>query len=112
MRAPVAIAALALFVSGCATYTWSRLDTPPDVVAREQAECDTLARSAANDVTFSALPRFYGVGGPWPYAGWGAFGYPYWGPAGDPMWRLEAEQRLTDRCMRDRGFELRRTPKS
>jgi hypothetical protein len=112
MRAPVAFALLALLVSGCATYTWSRPDTAPDAVARQQAECSTLARGAAEDMTFSALPRFYGVATPWPYAGWGAWGNPSWGPVGDPMWRMEAEQRLIDRCMRDHGFELRRIPKS
>ena len=109
MRRVVAIAALAALTSGCATYSWYRADTPADVTARDRADCDDLAREAARDVGFSAFPRLYGPGRPWPAFGWSD---PYWGPAGDPLWRMDVEQRLQDQCMRSRGYDLQRSPKA
>jgi hypothetical protein len=113
MRGMIALAALALLASGCATYAWSRPDTPPDLAAQDEAECAQLARDAARDIAFSAFPRLYA--GPmrsWPHAGWGAWGDPYWwGPASDPLWQMDVEQRIHDRCMRNRGYDLYRVPK-
>lgn len=108
----LALAAFCLLLSGCATYEWYRANTPPDVVAQEQADCYALARDAARDIAVSAFPRLYGPG-PWPYAGWGVWGDPYWGwgPMSDPLWQLDAQQTIHDRCMRGRGYELRRVPK-
>lgn len=115
MRGVIAAATLALLTSGCATYAWYRPGTPPELAAQDQAECYELAREAARDIAFSAWPRFYGPwflgpGPPWPYPGWGAWGDPYWGPASDPLWRMDIEQRILDRCMRLRGYDLRREP--
>jgi hypothetical protein len=117
MRGLIAVAALAVVASGCATYSWYRPGTPPDLAAQDEAECRQLARGAAQDIALSALPRFYGPrfygpGAPWPYEGWGGWGDPYWGPASDPLWRLDVEQRIHDRCMRSRGYDLYREPKT
>ena len=103
-----AVAAIALLTSGCATYSWYRSDTPPDVVARDQAECYDLARASSVDVPFSTFPGAYGPR-PWPAVG-GVDPYP--GLAGDPLWRTETDQRRQDQCMRGRGYELRRAPKA
>jgi hypothetical protein len=107
MRRMMMVATLALVTSGCATYSWYRADTPPDVAARDQAECHELARDSAREVPFSAFPRSYGPARPWPSVGWND---PYWGPASDPLWRMDVEQRLQDDCMRSRGYELQRAP--
>lgn len=111
MRGVIAIAGLALLTSGCATYSWSRADTPPEVVARDQAECYDLARDSARDITFSAFPRLYGPPRPWPTLG-SPWSDPYWGPAGDPLARMDVEQRIHERCMRSRGYDLQREPKT
>jgi hypothetical protein len=105
----MAITALAIVTSGCATYSWYRADTPPDVTARDQADCYDLARESARDVGFSAFPRLYGPARPWPSLGWGE---PYWSPASDPLRRMDVEQRLQDECMRSRGYDLQRAPKA
>lgn len=93
---------------------WYRPDTPPDLAAQDEAECQKLARGAAQDIAFSAFPRLYaGPLPPWRYAGWGPWGDPYWGsPIGDPLWQAEVEQRIHDRCMRSRGYDLYRVPKN
>jgi hypothetical protein len=111
MRRLIASAALALLTSGCATYSWYRADTPPDVAARDRTECSDLARDSVRDSTFSAFPRLYGPPRPWPTLGF-PWVDPYWGPAGDPLWRVDAEQRIQERCMRDRGYDLQREPKA
>ncbi len=114
MRRLMAIGALALLTTGCATYSWYRPDTPPELAARDQAECYDLARDSARDIAFSAFPRIYGAPRPWPTLGWPGWGFsdPYWGPAGDPLWRMEVEQRIHERCMRSRGYDLQREPKT
>ena len=110
MRRFIALTALALATSGCATYSWYRADTPADAVARDQAACYDVARQSAWDVGFSAFPRLYGPVRPWP---WPSAGYDAnWSPAGDPLARLAVEQRLHDDCMRSRGYELQRAPKA
>ena len=108
MRRLIALAVLALLTSGCATYSWYRPDTPPDMAARDRAECYDLARDSVRDISFTAFPRFYGPLHPWPMLGWSAWNDPYWGPGGDPLWRMDAEQRILDRCMRSRGYDLQR----
>jgi hypothetical protein len=101
MRRLIAIAGLVMLSSGCATYSWHRPETPPELAARDRAECYELARHSARDIAFSAFPRMYGP-----------VGYPYWGPYGDPLWRLDVEQRVQESCMRSRGYELQRDPKA
>jgi hypothetical protein len=111
MRGVIAGAALAVLTSGCATYSWYRADTPPELAAQDEAECHRLARDAARDIAFGAFP-LYGPIRPWPHTGWGGWGDQYWGPAGDPLWRMDVEQRIHDRCMRNRGYDLAREPKT
>lgn len=112
MRRLIATAGLALLLSGCATYAWYRPDTPPELAARDQAECYDFARDAARDIAFSAFPRLYGPPRPWPTLGWPGWYDPYWGPGGDPLWRMDVEQRIHDRCMRSRGYDLQREVKT
>lgn len=111
MRRLIAIAGLVMLSSGCATYSWYRPDTPPELAARDRAECYELARESTRDIAFSAFPRMYGSARSWP-----ALGYPgsdpYWGPFGDPLWRLDIEQRVQESCMRSRGYDLQREPKA
>jgi hypothetical protein len=117
MRKVIADAAVAIAVSGCASYSWYRPNTPAAVAAQDESDCLALARGSAYDIAVSAMPlaafphlygpRFYGPGWGWPYTGWGPWD-PYWGPAGDPLWRTEVEQRIYNRCMQTRGYELQR----
>ena len=109
MHRMLAIAAVAMLGSGCATYSWYRADTPADVTARDQADCYDVARESASHVAFSASPRLYGPGQPWTPLGGSE---PYWGPASGPVWRADVEQRLHEECMRRRGYDLRRAPKT
>ena len=111
-RRLIAMAGLALLTSGCATYSWYRPDTPPDLAARDTAECYDLARDSVRDIGFSAFPRFYGPPHPWPMTGWSAWSDPSWGPGGDPLWRMDVEQRILERCMRSRGYDLKRERKA
>jgi hypothetical protein len=111
MRRMIAIAGLAMLASGCATYSWYRADTPSEQAARDQAECYEFARDSTRDITFSAFPRLYGPPRPWPTLG-SPWSDPYWGPAGDPLARMDVEQRIHERCMRSRGYDLQRKPKA
>ena len=110
MRRLIAIAGLAVLTSGCATYSWYRPETPPDVTARDRAACSALARDSARDSTFSAFPRLYGPPRPRTTPGF-PWSDPYWGP-GDPLWRMDVEQRVEERCMRERGYDLQREQKA
>jgi hypothetical protein len=110
MRRLIAIAGLAMLTSGCATYSWYRPDTPPDLAARDKAECYELARDSARDIALSAFPRLHGPS--WPMLGYHPWSDPYWGPFGDPLWRLDVEQRVQESCMRSRGYDLQREPKA
>lgn len=103
----IAIGGLAILVSGCATYSWYRPDTPAELTARDQAECYEFARDTTRDIAFSAFPRFYGPVRPWPTLGWSGWYDPYWA-GGDPLWRMDVEQRIHDGCMRSRGYDLQR----
>jgi hypothetical protein len=49
--------------------------------------------------------KYSGIGAPWGYPPWQQVPYP------DPSWQVVAEQRMFDRCMRGRGYELMRTDK-
>jgi hypothetical protein len=107
----LAVAGLAMLTSGCATYAWFRPDTPPELAVQDEAECAQLARDAAYDIVFGTFPRMYaGPWRPWPHPGWWGWGDPYWWGPGDPLWRMDVEQRIHDRCMRNRGYELHRVP--
>jgi hypothetical protein len=87
----VAVLAAVLALSGCASYVWSRPGATPEVLARDQAQCQDEARYVAQDYD---RPGFH---------------------YGDPGWRqplppapsgLEIEQAHFGRCMESRGYRL------
>jgi hypothetical protein len=86
---PVIVAAL--LVCGCATYVWSRADATPEILARDQSECQEEARYAARGYDLSGFR----------WGGW-ARGQPL-----PPVQSgLEIEQELFRRCMEFRGYRL------
>ena len=98
MKQVFAIGLIAASVAGCASYTWYKPNAPADVVQRDERECRELAWKIASDYSF------WGPGFDWPSAS------PRWYPAADPMWRLDAEQRVLDRCMETKGYRLVKQP--
>ncbi|MBS0520843.1 MAG: hypothetical protein JSR90_19240 [Proteobacteria bacterium] len=78
---------------------WEKAGSDEKATAADLSDC----RRAARQEAFDAWPYF--VYGP-PYWGWGP---PYWGP---PYWsgvssdRFYNEGRLTDFCMRNKGYRL------
>ena len=102
MRRLLGTATLALVLGGCASYTWVKPDGTAETKTRDEQAC----RAEAHDLAFA-----YGVRGPG--APWGAppWQQPWSGPYADPSWQATAEQRVYERCMRGRGYELVRTDK-
>ena len=103
MRRMCLVATLALLLGGCASYAWVKPDATREVMARDEASCRAEARDLSSE---------YAYGG----AGVPSAGYPPWqgppmGPYADPSWRATAEQRVYERCMRGRGYDLVRTDK-
>lgn len=103
-RIIVGIALLTAGLSGCASYAWYKPDATPEAMARDQSECSHEARMLAWE---SELWR-----GPY----WADdFDRPSasrrWFPGPDPGWRMEAEQRIADRCMEVRGYRLVKQPR-
>jgi hypothetical protein len=101
----------AVVLAGCATYAWTKPGVTPDVVARDETECRAQARDLATASVFAPGPFWGPRWGPWgPGVGPGPF---WWGaPIGDPAWSLEVEQRVYDRCMAFKGYELVTVPKA
>jgi len=102
MRRVWLVATLALLLGGCASYAWVKPDATPEVVARDEASCHAEARELSSEYAWG------GAGAPW--------GYPPWqrlptGPYADPSWQATAEQRVYERCMRGRGYDLVRIDK-
>jgi hypothetical protein len=99
-----AIVAAAL-LGGCASYAWVRPDgaTPTLAATEDERFCRTEASNVVQDVRFSGFGTAYTPGAPWHWPWVGAPGY-YGGP--DLSWQLAAEQRVYDRCMRAKGYEL------
>ena len=102
MRHLLAGAALALVVGGCAPYAWQKPDATPEMKARDEETCRAEARSLAMEWAMG------GYGGPWTWSPWRR---PWTGPYADPTWQAQAEQRVFERCMQGRGYELVRTDK-
>ena len=100
MRRRLLAATLAMLLGGCASYAWVKPDATAEMTARDDAACRAEARDLA------ATGYVYGgVGAPWGYPPWQAV------PYADPSWQAAAEQRVYDRCMRGRGYDLVRTDK-
>jgi hypothetical protein len=94
------LAPLVMLLGGCASYAWVKPDATPEVTARDDAAC----RAEARDV---AMEYAYGRVGP-------AWGYPPYQrpyPSVDPGYNAAGEQRVYERCMRNRGYDLVRTDK-
>jgi hypothetical protein len=99
MRRRLLAATLVMLLGGCASYAWVKPDATAETAARDEAACRAEARDLATGYVYG------GVGAP--------LGYPPWQPGryADPSWQAAAEQRMYDRCMRGRGYELMRTDK-
>ncbi|HET7341496.1 MAG TPA: hypothetical protein VFL90_08540, partial [Methylomirabilota bacterium] len=89
MRWP-AVALASLLLSGCASYAWYRPDATPEMLARDEAQCEGEARAIERDVAWSRGPLGWGWRGPYPL---GATG-------------LDVEQDALHRCMEYRGYRL------
>jgi len=103
MRLPL-VPACALLLAACTPMQWTRDGAPPDAATleRDSSDCRLQAWREAQYRAWTYAPmgpivirdgrRFVG----WPYR---PYAYPY----ADPF--LE-ESRLTDFCMRNKGYEL------
>jgi hypothetical protein len=102
MRRLIGTTTLVLVLGGCASYTWIKPDGTAEAKARDEQAC----RAEAHDLAFAYSVR--GPGAPWGVPPWQQPGpYAY----ADPSWQAAAEQRVYERCMRGRGYELVRTDK-
>ena len=87
----LAVVVVALVLSGCASYVWSRPDATPEMLARDQGQCQDEARYVARDYD---MPGF-------------RYGDPGWRqPLPPPLSGLQIEQQLFGRCMESRGYRL------
>ena len=86
---------LLLFVGGCATQSWVRPDTPPDIADRDDVDCQRWAsREASNRASgFYDGPILSQRSVSRPEPAFDRFGY-----------RAMDENALTDYCMRSRGY--------
>ena len=100
--AAVLLAALA----ACAPMEWTRSDATPEQMAADMRACRD---QAWRETSWSSLS--YGSWGPPmlsdPYFGRRYLGWPYYSPFGDPFGdRFLEESRLTNFCMRAKGYDL------
>ena len=102
MRRVLLAATLALLLGGCASYAWVKPDVTAEVRARDEDSCRAEARDLANEYAYGGFgaPPLYSPGP-----------RPWMGPAADPSWQAAAEQRVYERCMRGRGYDLVRIDK-
>ncbi len=102
MRRVVIAVTLALLLGGCASYAWVKPGVTDEVQARDEDSCRAEARDLANEYAYGGFgaPPLYSPGG-----------RPWMGSVPDSSWQLAAEQRVYERCMRGRGYDLVRTDK-
>ena len=98
---------LALLLGGC-SYAWIRPDATAAQARADEQVCRTQAAQLVNDVWLDAGPGAWGPmyrpwGSGWYGPGWYGPGYGWWP---DPSAPLAAQQRLSDRCMRAKGYDL------
>jgi hypothetical protein len=93
-------ATLVILLGGCASYAWVKPDATVEMTARDEVACRTEARDLATTGFV-----YGGMGAPGGYPPWQQVPYP------DPSWQVVTEQRIFDRCMRSRGYELMHTDK-
>jgi hypothetical protein len=108
MSRALGLLALAGALAGCATYVWTKPGVTPELAVRDDTECRAQARDLAFEYAFSR-------GLSWGPGPWGPLWSrdPFWwhDPLADPGWRFEVEQRVYDRCMAFKGYELTEVPK-
>ena len=94
-----------LAASACAPMQWTKSDAAPGELEADMRACRDQAWREAG-----WAPAWYGPIGPLAY--YDTFGrrmypYPYYGPFADPYGsRFIEESRLTDFCMRAKGYQL------
>ena len=102
--------ALLVFAGGCTPMQWARPDSPPaEQIQADLQHCQAVAWSEARRSTIGTFAS-YG----WMYRdplGRRFIGYPY-SPL-DPLGERDMDElRLTNFCMRSKGYELTPAPKS
>ena len=101
VRRAISASALAVLLGGCASYAWVNPNVPADVAAADERSC----RLEARDLSLEYAVGPYGA--PWPYTyPYGRMGWGWPGPYSDPSWQAAAEQRVYERCMVGRGYDL------
>lgn len=103
--------AILLLLAGCASVEWTKPGATAEEFAVDSKQCQEDAWREAN---WLYLDRTYLYGGRWIYPdplGRPLVGYPG-APFGDPFGeRYIHEARLTDFCMRAKGYELTQVQK-
>jgi len=111
MKRLLTLVALFAAAGGCAPMEWVKADATPEQAAEDSKQCQDVAWREAN----LRWARYYGAYGPMQYQdsiGRRFLVWP-WGPFSDPYGdRYLEESRLTNYCMRAKGYELRNAPKS
>src|SRR5919109_3596098 len=103
---------ICVLFAGCATYVWTKPGVAPDLAARDEAECRAQARDLATEYAFARSPYWDPRFGVWrPGLGPDPFWWGWGGPVPDPTWSLQVEQRVYDRCMAFKGYNLVKVPK-
>jgi len=108
MRRIVPWLAVALVLGGC-SYAWIRPDSTPAEARAAEQWCRAQAADLVPDVWLDASPCCWGPTYPWGPAWYtaGSYGGPGWyGWWPDPSAQLAAQQRVYDRCMRAKGYDL------
>jgi hypothetical protein len=99
-------AVLLALLAACAPMEWTRSDATPGQTAADMRACRD---QAWRETSWSSLG--YGAWGPPmfsdPFLGRRYLGWPYYSPFGDPFGdRFLEESRLTNFCMRAKGYDL------
>lgn len=101
----VAMVLISMAVAACAPMDWTKSDAAPDQVEADLRSCRQQAWREASWLSF----EYYRGYGPFFYDPFGRpyYGWPYYTPFADPFGdRFLQESRLTDFCMRAKGYEL------
>jgi len=100
LRRLALIVALALMVNGCASaYRWHKADATPETSARDEDSCRSEAHALSFEYAYGSATA------PWNVS-------PLRRPYADPAWQAATEQRILERCMQGRGYQLERVDKA
>lgn len=106
----LAVVPLLLAVAACASMEWTRGDASSEQREADMTACRDLARREATRMAWGGYYYYYGGIGPPGYMdpfGPRTYAWPYYSPFADPYgYRFLEEARLSDFCMRARGYEL------